>query len=819
MKALVKREANIISIPDDFAILERITQDGYFVYKIKYNVDPVKVVRAKTLKTIISVLERPNVRRQVKTFTNFNPVAIHKRLRLRRAITKDLIRQEKSAKIFSFVSDISKHIPNNRTVSLSKARFTSPPILSTKLRIRPALTETIRNQNLSLPILDRNLSRLPSSLEGAPRPNFRKLSSRLLVDSKVDPAALAGNKSNTISSATKAIDGTLIKNATTSLARSTTKGISLVSTLLNRRNYSNLTQLKNSAYFNIPVKEEFNWIEVEETLRIPIGNLPEDEFFLSFELRNVKDLDVQTIGAAVPHGENITRLQIPTEAPEIVAFPVGALGRNVLNVKQIDESANKIQIYRKEINKSVPNIDAQYDFVGEVDAEVGEGFVKVEDLFASSNPVIYRAIPVNGNEILGADFSSVVVEQKKRPFARGKYFRKPYFVSLTSEIREKSIAVTARDIVPGPIAIRLLRRDLTIKQKNFSIVTSGAEDSGTTLLEEGSNTPIVIEDPNVKENRIYEYKLLLIFPEGDQEEAANNLIVEFTPIVSNILDLQLGEPDVQQSGDDIDVTFEINKNVIETEGDLIKSFLTEQGLTAEFQDQLLASRDQLQNLFGVKVTRRNLTTGELEDFGIVSTAQFSDQQFGRVRSVKPLQPGFDYEYNVTAHARETETLFSSLRKVVTPRTNVSYSFSPNKWRHPITLRQGNLVSDRTLRRNHARTTFTFGTVVDNRSVTVSLAEFLPSLYAGKVSRFGENQTFVQWKVQGDVNKIDHFIVILEVLGMRTVVGKSHNVSNSNYFQFVDKLTNKESGELTYFIVPVFFDYSRGPELKTNSVII
>ena len=822
MRALIRRDANIIEIPDDFARLESITQDGYFIYKIKYRVDPVKAVRSRTFITAISVTNRPQVRRAVRTFANFNPQLINRRLRLRRAITKDLLRQESAERIITLLSDITKRIPNNRTISLSRTRFTAPPILRTRLRIRPALVSTVRSQNLTMPVLDRNTTRLPQIVQSETlsdrRQSLRLRSSRLAVGCRRDPASFVGQRTNAISSAVRGIAGTLSRRPP-SIQRTLRLGTPLVSSLLNQRNYSNQIQLRNSVYFNIPLREEATWIEVEETLRIPIGDLPDDEFFLTYELRNNRELNVQTLTRPVPHSENIAKLQIPTEAPEIVAFSVGALGRTTLNVKQLDKNASKIRIYRRELNKGNPTIDAQYDYVGEIDAEFGEDFQRVDDLFASTNPVIYRAVPVNGDDILGAEFSSTVVEQKGRPFNVGKFKRQPYFATLDADTQENSIVVTIRDIAPGPIAIKLLRKDRTINEQSFSTVRPGGEGSEVTLIETDSNAPVVLEDTEVKEDRIYEYRALFIFADGTEEFAANNLIVEFCPVAANILELDVSEPDVEQSGDEIDVTFTVDKNVIQTQGDLIKSFLEEQGITTEFQDQLLANRDKLQNLFGVRVTRRNLTTGELEDFGIISSPNFSDKTFGRVRSVQPLQGGFDYKYTITAHARDTETLFETLRKTVQARTNVSYSFAPNQWRHPITLLRGNLVTPRTLIRNHSKSTFTFGRVVDNRTLTVSLADIQPSLFSGKVVRFGENQTLVQWKVQGDVNKIDHFIVILEILGMRTIVGKSHNITNSNYFQFVDKLTNQECGELSYFIVPVFFDYSRGPELKTNSVLI
>jgi hypothetical protein len=100
-----------------------------------------------------------------------------------------------------------------------------------------------------------------------------------------------------------------------------------------------------------------------------------------------------------------------------------------------------------------------------------------------------------------------------------------------------------------------------------------------------------------------------------------------------------------------------------------------------------------------------------------------------------------------------------------------------------------------------------------------LADIVPSVIEAKAQKFGLSSTLVQWRVQGNNQKIDHFIVILEALGMRSVVGKCHNISESNYFQFVDSLDNDEHGKLTYYIVPVFYDFTRGTEIATNEVIV
>ena len=78
---------------------------------------------------------------------------------------------------------------------------------------------------------------------------------------------------------------------------------------------------------------------------------------------------------------------------------------------------------------------------------------------------------------------------------------------------------------------------------------------------------------------------------------------------------------------------------------------------------------------------------------------------------------------------------------------------------------------------------------------------------------------IQWSLNGNIDLVDHFIIVLNVLGIKTIVGTAHNISNSSYFEFVDLLTNNEGGSIFYHIIPVYYDYSRGPEIKTGKIVI
>jgi len=802
-----------MQVPGEFAKLEQITQNGEFVYKIKYRIDPVKAVRAKAFKVRISAADQPEVKKTIRTFTNFNAQVITRRLLTRPAALKDVARQRDSYRFFTYLSDITKRIPNNRTIGLAKGVFTSPQIVTKIRRIRPALASDLVDRNLHLPVLDQNMNRNIDTERVVSTRTTRAAATRLLLGCKRDPASFVGARTNVIRSASRASAGT-ISRRTPIVQTRIAPGRLLVGSLLNNKRYANQAQIDPSRFLNTLVREDSSWIEIEEELRIPIGDLDKDEFYFIFELGDRKSSRVQTITRAVSHSKNVALLQIPTQAPTVTAVPIGKLGKTVLNIKQNDLNATSVNIYRRDVKKAVPNIDAQYVFVGSLDIEQGVGFKKIEDVFASTNPIIYRVVPVNSNGILGAEFESVVVQQRRGKLAsKSNFFRRTYHVSISHEVLEKSIVVSLADIPAESIAVKLQRKDRTINEQTFTNI------GDISLIDEDSNAPVVFEDSTVKEDRIYEYRAILLFIDGAEEIAANNLVLEFSPVANNILSLEFSEPIIQESRDVLDATFTITKNVIQSDADLVKSFLSEQGLTPQYQDQLLSNRNLLQDLFAVRITRTNLNTGELEDFGVIDSPIFSDKKFGRVKGVKPLQGGFSYTYNITAHARETDSLFDTLSRNINVRTNVSYSLAPAKWRHPIALFKGNLSSASSRLRNYSKSTFTFGRVVDIKNTTISLADIIPSLMDGKASQFGNNKVFIQWKVQGNVNKIDHFIVILDVLGIRTVVGKSHNITNSNYFQFVDELTNQECGELTYYIVPVMFDYSRGPELKTNSVII
>jgi hypothetical protein len=47
--------------------------------------------------------------------------------------------------------------------------------------------------------------------------------------------------------------------------------------------------------------------------------------------------------------------------------------------------------------------------------------------------------------------------------------------------------------------------------------------------------------------------------------------------------------------------------------------------------------------------------------------------------------------------------------------------------------------------------------------------------------------------------------------MRSIIGKAHAISANRTFSFIDKIINKDDGEIMYSVIPVYADLTMGKE--------
>jgi hypothetical protein len=313
----------------------------------------------------------------------------------------------------------------------------------------------------------------------------------------------------------------------------------------------------------------------------------------------------------------------------------------------------------------------------------------------------------------------------------------------------------------------------------------------------------------------------MIYPDGTEEAAYNNLLLEYRPIASKIAKTTISNPTITTYNGIPTVTFNVEYSLIENSFELIKKLITEQNFLSEYEVNIVANKERLKTLLSYSVTRLNLTTGDIEYFGTIPSTTFNDRLYGLSRSVKDLDMTNEYQYKVTTYVRSPETLMPNLVRTVNTTVEnkpVSYQLKPFKWYQPVTLNEGNIVTERSLVCNYPQDQMSQGRVVDIvETPKINLLNPLPRLTNVNATKISRNSILIEWKVEGDLTKIDHFVIKLEMYNNITIVGNVHNASANNAFKFLDPLTNGEQGPLTYQIVPIYYDYTQGSPAKTRTV--
>ena len=819
MRVFLKKEFDIIDIAEQDSIhLEGISQSGdFFLYNVSYIVDPKRAMQKECLYVKISATQTIPVRKNSNIFSTKNPSTIVKNILQKNSISKDSSRSQKDSAFFIYRSDITSKIPNDKTSMLGKNSLGLGNFITTNKVVKLKSVTELKSSNSLVPVLENNISNNILSQESINNQiernvsTARSVSTALIYERAIDPAVISGGRTNTIQSAKNGANGTISKSSLSTKNFNDTQKVSLLGNLVNFNNPLNMSQI-NSSMINVIVDQPSNSIAIEELLQIPVSKVQFDEFYLIFELINKSGIVVQEFNISINHSSNVAKLKIPTLPPLIEVLQNGISAKNVISVKQIDKNATGIALYRKENKIGIPITSSEYTLVGKVETTFGDGFRRIEDIVNNYNSILYRAIPYNSNGILSSEFSGKGSQPLK--LKTKQLNKKRNFVSLVGSVVTSGIVLEVRDVPAGVCTVSLYKRDKSNFQKTKTLVTGQIQIGNET-----TSAPMVFVDSSVKNGRIYEYFCELLYPDGTAVVGSTSLNIKFNPISSNIVSTTISAPVVQQDGEVYDAKFKISSNLIKSNQDQIKSALEAQGLSGFFNDTLNDEKQKLQNIIAYNIRRTNMTLGVVEDFGIVTDANFSDKDNGSAKGVLPLEAGFEYKYEVSTFFRTAESSLVSSARDVQVTQNVSYTLKPFKWLHPYTLKSGALLSERSMARNHSETSFSFGAVGDVTTTVVSLAKVLPSLVESKVQKLTKNSTLIQWRVQGNISKIDHFIITLEILGMKTVVGKSHNISESNYFQFVDTLDDGEHGLLKYTIVPVYYDYTRGTEVVTNEVII
>lgn len=578
---------------------------------------------------------------------------------------------------------------------------------------------------------------------------------------------------------------------------------------------------------DVPVvrDEPVRTVEVSKRVVVPAALLgAADTFYV--ELRTTsRGAQVGTTMRIVRHGRLLATFETPRRPPLVKAAPVQVPGRNVVEVRQLDDQAVAVRVYRRTLGRTTDVNDASsmaYEFACEVPVSVADGSMKFVDVVNNTGTVVYRFIPVGFGGRIGSIFENVVVSGTRRTMKRRRRVVHAA-IDVVAEGDHTNVYVT--NVVKGPVAVALQRKNLTTFEAEFSYVSDRP-----IVLTDGEEA-IKFVDSAVKDGNIYEYRLLLYFEDGSEELSTAHAVYEYVAQDRRGVEIVVSDPQVSRIADTptktssrrgaaFDVRFSIRSNIASVDDDMLRSVIVSSGLSDLYADELVAARSKLSDMVAHSVQRVNTSTGRIEDFGTVTGGVFSDVEVGRTRAAKPVVPGVRYRYIITTLLRSPETMFEDFEKTnTTGLTSREYTYKPSKYRHPIALKTGTLTTSATRRVRHARDEFSYGMIGNARSVEVTVPALDMKLIRPVVQRVDRITNAVRWQVVGDMSIVDYFLVVHSHLGTDQVVGKVHAMGDTAAFEFLHDLERVDVGTCTYTIRSMLTNFEAGPVLTTGRVVV
>lgn len=846
MKINIKRQASVLSLPSDFISLQDITRDGKLHYVVKYEVNVPKAVKLKAFLVKINVNSRSSELREVSNIANLNPQGVLTSLLRAQTDKVEANRAYNNDVIHSILSDITSKVPNDKTRSLTTDNAQNnqdgetEQFLFKRKGYRIVKASELTNKNVAQPILQTPLFQSRTALGAV---STQQSCMDLILNYKIDPSSI-GAKADLIldtkqaqQGVSRSLTGIHQKIASESLEGAAKLSLQLLTSVLSQNEkVESQAGLTDEDYVYVEFEEQTNSVIVEEDLFINISDVG-DQFYLTFQLQDINEIEVQTISSLVRHSSLLAAFILPTIPPYIKGKLAGSAVR--LDIKQLDPNAIGVFLYRKVIRLHSVSNDSDYVLVAKIPLKSEDGFRHyIDNISSLGAPVIYRVVSYNRQDYKSSEFSSVVVSGQK-PEGNSTVLSKSTFLSLSAKILDKTIQLELNNLPPGVCSARVYRRDLSRKDR--------IEESlqiGNVILLSALVTPdmrFYVTDTAPVDQRIYEYRVLLTFKDGSELWSSAPVEIQFTPVVNSLVSTTASPLRAVNVGSELDVQFNLASQIIEGKLDKIKHAMEQQGLISLFQSDLVENKASLQNLLAYGIKRTNLTTSEVEDLGIFLGNAFSDRTARITKGAKALQPSHEYEYTITTYFRSAATLLPTFLQTVTNRISParSYSYLPSKWLHPLTLQAGSIVTASTLRRNHANTDFTFGTIGSILNLRIALDQETPSVQKATSSSLGKGKVLLQWELKGRPNQVDHFLIIREEMGMFSIAGKAHALTDTKSIQFIDVTTPKQiiaantkknmpsvtnngfilsEKAITYHITPVLYNYVYGATIKTAPLI-
>jgi hypothetical protein len=571
-----------------------------------------------------------------------------------------------------------------------------------------------------------------------------------------------------------------------------------------------ISQLASTDKIVSIVDTDTTLIESRKTIAVPLGyerGITEIEFVV--EVIDRDGFPIEAIVRRARVADELRQFQTPKLGP-IVGDVNFNRGKAYVQVKQRDLVATGVQIWRKTLRMHEAMLDNRYEFVGTFPVMHGEGFKKFAIDVVGITPQIFRVIPVGPGGTVGSEFSNCVAAPDRVP----NKSRQPRANRMAScifigEIVDGGVSLEAFKVEFGPIALRFLRRDLTLHERTFSQITS---QTGFQQLSHG--TSVAVTDSAVTRGHTYEYTVEFVYPYGETSRFGS-FVIEFVPLSTGTVDTKVSELESVVVNGIPNVRFKLSTTTLSSVSMAVTTAISRENLINKTQVGTTAT--QSPNVTGFRVVRVNLTTGDREDLGTIADGTFDDSKQSVLKGAKSLNENHVYRYQVSTLVRQASTMLIGGQTTATDSSAKAFTTQDWKFKHPIATQRGNLVTATTLKTSYAKDDMEFGNVGDMTTVDVSFETQNAGVEAVTVQRIDRGSLLVQWSVTGDHKLFDHFLVFREIMGLRSYVGKCHANFSNNDYRIYHTLTRDDEGLVQYIVKPILNNYAESVEKSSNEI--
>lgn len=445
--------------------------------------------------------------------------------------------------------------------------------------------------------------------------------------------------------------------------------------------------------------------------------------------------------------------------------------RNVsFSISTEDELTSGVEVFVKKVKDSVKDNDENYELIADLpfnqsgrkhvtwsDPNVGA----FRDSALAGVTLIYRFVPYGMNPFMGKISSSLyknIVINNSESYAN---FEIPIICLNT----EKGVQIITPKLPKNCASINIMRRDITRHEQKYEFV-------GNSLAEFNN-----LIDSGVINEHSYEYVCRVNYSSGQQRDVGRK-IIKFVKQISSA-ETKLSIENLKLDRTLNDVQFDIVMQRQNSDQNLLKKILEDQGLLSYFNDEIFEDRTKLEDLLAFRIQRINIKNGNVDSFRVTNNKRFSDLELRSNDNIPPPEEDTRYKYVVDGLFRIPISAIPNL-KLSGSVNGQTYLYSPNKYFHPLALKYGIFGDDNSIKFRYAENFMEFGDIGLSTTIDVATSQSANTIQVQNVKTMiiDDHNELISCDVTGPLELIDHFLVIRTCSGTKSIVGRAIPVDGS-----------------------------------------